>query len=233
LTEYDKKRKCVELERVEREKSIHMCSITNKVPTHGMLACLDPSLAIKVGDFVNVEPDLSPSKMSHGGKGFVTGRETKEGVSTFTVKYLETEAASRSRSESKIPISRLVVCPLAVPVDGGKKRTRNEGGTPNGDAGVSEHPISNIKSRLQEGFSNGLAKGWRRLDFSKRPMTRAEITEKMLPDCLWLRGYLEGHKQSPGNVINCTRLVRAYITLEIMFVLCRVIEMKEEAENLA
>jgi hypothetical protein len=64
-------------------------------------------------------------------------------------------------------------------------------------------------------------------------MTRAEITEKMLPDCLWLRGYLEGHKQSPGNVINCTRLVRAYITLEIMFVLCRVIEMKEEAENLA
>ena len=105
--------------------------------------------------------------------------------------------------------------------------------TPDGDSATAEHPTSSIKTRLQEGFSNGWAKGWRHRDFSKQTMTRAEISEKMLPDCLWLQGYLTDRKRSPGNVINCTRLARAYYTLEIMFVLCRVIEMKEEVENLA
>jgi hypothetical protein len=287
MTEYDKKRKCVELEWVEREKSIQICSITKKGATHRMLAGLDASLAIKVGDFVNVQPDLSPSKMSHGGKGFVTGKETKEGVSTFIVKYLETEAGSRNNSESGIPVSRLVVTPFAVSVDGAKRRPRNEGGTPDRDADAAEHPTNSIKTRLQEGFSNGLAKGWRRLDFSKQTMTRVEITEKMLPDCLWLRGYLEGHKRSPeqyqtsgrfkgkrtkfadafswkflayswgvgdkrcrsvlaslntgtkeksfvpGNVIDCAQTARFWYTAETMFVRCRVIEMKEEVENLA
>ena len=70
-TEYDKKRKCVELERVEREKAMQISEITTKGSTHGMLAGLDASLVIKVGDFVNVLPDLSAWKMSHGGKGFV------------------------------------------------------------------------------------------------------------------------------------------------------------------
>jgi hypothetical protein len=28
-------------------------------------------------------------------------------------------------------------------------------------------------------------------------MSHAEISEKMLPDCLWLKGYLAGRKRSP------------------------------------
>jgi hypothetical protein len=50
---------------------------------------------VKVGNFVNVLADLLAFKMSHGGKGVVTGKETKDGVSTFIVKYLETEAGSK------------------------------------------------------------------------------------------------------------------------------------------
>jgi hypothetical protein len=192
MTEYDKKRKCVELEWVEREKSIQICSITKKGATHRMLAGLDASLAIKVGDFVNVQPDLSPSKMSHGGKGFVTGKETKEGVSTFIVKYLETEAGSRNNSESGIPVSRLTVTPFTFSDDGPKRRPRNEVETPDGDFATAEHPTISIKTRLQEGFANGWAKGWWHYDFSKCTMSHAVITEKRLPDCLWLRGYLEG-----------------------------------------
>jgi hypothetical protein len=46
---------------------------------------LDASLAIKLGNFKNVLADLSPIKMSHAGKGYVMGKETKDGVSTFTV----------------------------------------------------------------------------------------------------------------------------------------------------
>jgi hypothetical protein len=42
-----------------------------------------------------------------------------------------------------------------------------------------------------------LLSGWRRHDFSKQTMSRAEISEKMLPDCLWLRGYLMDRKRSP------------------------------------
>jgi hypothetical protein len=119
-------------------------------------------------------------------------------------------------------------------------------------------------------------------------MSRVEIFEKMLPDCLWLQGYLTDRKHSPeqyktsgkfkemrtkfaepfswkclayswgvgdkrtrsvlaslnkpgmkegsfvpGNVIDCARTARAKYTPDIMFVQCRVIEMKGGIENLA
>ena len=146
-----------------------------------MLAGLDASLAMKVGDFVNVQPDLSPSKMSHGGKGFVTGKETKEGVATFIVKYLETETGSRNNSESGIPVSRLTVTPFTFSDDGPKWRPRNEVETPDGDSATAEHPTKSIKTRLQEGFANGWAKGWQHHDFSKQTLSRTEITEKWCP----------------------------------------------------
>jgi hypothetical protein len=196
-TEYDKKRKCAELERVEREKTMKMFDITTKEPARGVLAQLDASLAIKVGDFVNVLEDLSPLKMSHGGKGYVTGKETKDDVSTFTVKYLETEGGSRYSSESGIPVSRLTVTPLAIFGDGPKVRPQNKVVAPEDNSNGAEHSANTLKERLQEGFANGLAEGWRRRDFSKRTMSRAEISEKMLPDCLWLKGYLTDRKRKP------------------------------------
>ena len=195
--EYDKKRKCVELEKVEREKAMNISDTTTKVPTCGVLGQLDASLVIKLGDFVNVSADLSALKMSHGGKGFVTRKETKDSVSTFTVKYLETEAGSRNRTESGIPVSRLTVTPLAIFGDGPKLRPGNQVVTPDRDSTTAKHPTNSLKARLQEGFSNGWAKGWRRRDFPKRSMSRAEISEKMLPDCLWLQGYLMDRKRSP------------------------------------
>jgi acetyl-CoA carboxylase carboxyltransferase component len=85
-----------------------------KVPACGVLRHLDASLVVKVGDFVNVSADLSAFKMSHAGKGFVTGKETKDGVSTFIVKYLETEAGRTNQYESGIPVSRLTVTPFAI-----------------------------------------------------------------------------------------------------------------------
>jgi hypothetical protein len=58
--------------------------------------------------------DLCPIKMLHAGKGYVMEKETKDGVSTFTVYYLETEGGSRYHSESGIPLFRLTVTPLAI-----------------------------------------------------------------------------------------------------------------------
>jgi hypothetical protein len=84
--EHDTKRKCVELDRFERGKAMHITDILTKEPVHGVLAQLDASLAINASDFVNVLGDLSPLKMSHGGKGYVTGKETKDGVPAFTLK---------------------------------------------------------------------------------------------------------------------------------------------------
>ena len=196
-TEYDKKRKCIELEKVEREKAMKISDLTTKVPTRGVVAGLDASLAVKVGDFVNVLADLSDFKMSHGGKGFVTDKETKDGVSSFTVKYLETESGSRNRIESGITVSRLTVTPFAIFGDGPKRRPGNELVTPDGDSTTAEHPTTSLKTRLEEGFSKGWAKGWRLRDFPKQNMSRAEISEIMLPDCLWLKGYLAGCKRSP------------------------------------
>jgi hypothetical protein len=91
-TEHDKKRKCVELERVEREKAIRITQQPTKGHTYGMLAGLDASMVRKVGNFVNVLPDLLALKMLHGRKWFITMKETKDGVSTFNGKYMETES---------------------------------------------------------------------------------------------------------------------------------------------
>ena len=91
MMEYDKKGKCAELERFEREKAMQIFNITTKEPASGVLMQLDASLVIKLGDSVNVLADLSPLKMSHAGKGYVMVKETKDSVSTFTVQYLETE----------------------------------------------------------------------------------------------------------------------------------------------
>ena len=133
-----------------------------------LLDWMPRSLARKVGDYVNVLPDLLPSKMLHGGKGFITGKETKESVPTFTVKYLETESGSRYNTESGIPVSRLTVTPFAIFDDGPKRRPRNEVETPDGDSATAEHPTKSIKTCLQqEGFANGWAKGWWHHDFSK------------------------------------------------------------------
>jgi hypothetical protein len=160
-TEYDKKRKCAELERFEREKAMKIFNITTKEPASGVLVQLDASLAIKLGDFVNVSADLSPRKMSHGGKGYVTRKETKEGVSTFTVKYLETEGGSRYHSESGIPVSRLTVTPLPIYGDGPKVQQRNNVVSPEENSDSAEHSAITLGERLQEGFANGWAEGWR------------------------------------------------------------------------
>jgi hypothetical protein len=192
--EYDKKQICVELEKGGREKAMNISDITTKLPTSGVLGQSDASLVVKLGDFVNVSVDLSALKMLHGEKGFVTGKETKDGVSTFTVKYLETEAGSRNRSESSIPVSRLTVTPFAIFGDGPKLRPGNQVVTPDGDYITAEHPTNSLKACLQEGFSKGWAKGWCRRDFPKQSMSCAEISEKMLPNCLWLQGYLTDRK---------------------------------------
>jgi hypothetical protein len=84
-TEDNKKGKCVELERFEREKVMQIIDITTKEPASGVLLQMDACLAIKLGDFKNVSADLSPIKMLHAGKGCFMGKETKDGVSTFTV----------------------------------------------------------------------------------------------------------------------------------------------------
>ena len=99
--------------------------------------------------------------------------------------------------ESEIPVSRLTVTSFAIFGDGPKWQLRNEVVTPDGDSATAEHTTSSIKTCLREGFSNGWAKGWRHCDFSKPTMACMEICKKMLPNCLWLWGYLEGHKQSP------------------------------------
>jgi hypothetical protein len=94
LMEYDKKGKCAELERFEREKAMQIFDITTEEPACGVLMQLDASLAIKLGNFVNMSADLSPLKMLHAGKGYVMGKETKDGVPTFTLQCLETEGGS-------------------------------------------------------------------------------------------------------------------------------------------
>jgi hypothetical protein len=83
--EYVKEGNCAELERFEGEKAMQIFDITTKEPASGVFVQLDASLAIKLGNFKNMSADLSPIKVLHAGKGYVTGKRAKDGVSTFTV----------------------------------------------------------------------------------------------------------------------------------------------------
>ena len=83
-TEYDKKQKCIELEKVEREKAMKNSDLTTNRATHGVNAGLDASLAIKVGNFENVSADQSARKISHGGKGFLLRKRLR----TVSLLYL-------------------------------------------------------------------------------------------------------------------------------------------------
>jgi TnpA family transposase len=104
--DYDKEQKYVKLEKVEREKAMSSISdITTKVPACGVLGQLDASFVAKMRDFMDKLVDLSALRILYPGNGFVTRKETKDGISTFVVKYLETEAGSRNRTESGIPVS--------------------------------------------------------------------------------------------------------------------------------
>jgi hypothetical protein len=53
-SEYNKKQKCVKLEKVEREKAMQIFDMTTKEAASGVLCQLDASLVIKLGNFVNV-----------------------------------------------------------------------------------------------------------------------------------------------------------------------------------
>jgi len=70
---------------------------------------------------------------------------------------------------------------------------------PEDNSNSAEHSKNTLKERLREGFANGWAEGRRQRDFRKQTMSRAEISEKMLPDCLWLKEYLTDHKLKPDQ----------------------------------
>jgi hypothetical protein len=145
---------------------MEIVGITTKEPASGVLVQLDAYLAIKLGNFVNVSVDLSPVKMSHSGKGYVTGKDTKASVSTFTVQYLETEGGSRYHSESGILHFRLTVTTLlAIFGDGPKVQHGNKVVAPEDHSNSAEHSANTLKECVREGFANGWAKGWRRRDF--------------------------------------------------------------------
>jgi hypothetical protein len=59
----------------------------------------------------------------------------------------------------------------------------------------AEHSTITLGERLQEGFANGWAEGWRGHNFSKQTMNHAEINEI----CLWLKGHLMDRKWKPDQ----------------------------------
>jgi hypothetical protein len=73
MMEDNKKGKCAELERFEREKVMQIFDITTKEAASGVLLQLDASLVIKLGDFENVSTDLSPIKNVACWKGMFHG----------------------------------------------------------------------------------------------------------------------------------------------------------------
>jgi hypothetical protein len=79
--------------------------------------------------------------------------------------------------------------PFAIFGDQPKLQPGNQVVTPDCDSTTTvEHPANSLKTRLQEGFSNGWAKGWRHHDFTKLSMSHVEIWGKCCPTVCGSKG---------------------------------------------
>lgn len=83
--EADRKAKCLLFEKEQRTEIDYDLLTPPAKPV--MKELIKGGAAIINGDYVMVEPDLSPNKLSHGGNGYVVNFDGSGPNRTFTVKY--------------------------------------------------------------------------------------------------------------------------------------------------
>lgn len=197
------KQKCLDFQRRVRAQQAKKFSLKTSNPSRikTTTAC-----EMNIGNYVIVDPDLSPGKKSFGGRGWVHAIH-HEGNKTFIdVEYISTEA---TRFESHIPLKRVVVHvppqqvaqlnKYSVKTRYSSKTTTNpSSSTKHNNAPKKSNPIPReftcLSDKLKHGRRYNMSKGWRRkeLGLLEKKMIHPEFRQALCSDYRELQAYLKG-----------------------------------------
>ncbi len=114
-SEFANKRRCIETERAARLPQTLSSRLTSPPATSYSFIQrqTQQSAAIKPGQYVSIEKDLSAGRYSHGGEAWVKAVYVTGGSILCDVQYVENTAGKITRTEKAVPLYRLTVksCP--------------------------------------------------------------------------------------------------------------------------
>jgi hypothetical protein len=156
--------------------------------------------AFKNGDpRVDVLPDNSPGKCSHGGTGWITEVKRKGGSTLSTVRYDKFSLGSKGHYRKDIPIDHISVIP--TPFESTPKRLRTQttmyNVEPTTDIAVEAEKENNVPLwvTLRKLHSRDPGMGWWARDLGvDKGTSKAKFDEKLLAKYLSLKSYLAGLK---------------------------------------
>ena len=200
--EFHNKRRCKEKEMDERNRQAAFSNLTTPAAKGvGSIQTTTPSVG--VGMAVDVVPDLSVGKCSHGGTGHVIGMIDTGITSTFTVKY---DKPSGGRTEKGIGYNRITPLPMYyTPIK--SRPIRASTLTPMVQSTTVSKSNNNNDNKtlielLQYGKTNGRGKGWRAKELNVHTMSRYNSEEHdrlFMLDYTLLNGYLMGDNNGEKN----------------------------------
>lgn len=197
--EFSNKRKCIELEREVRDKETKSSALTtaeDKTVSH-------EESQIRVGCYVDVDPDLSVGKCSHGGSGFVSAVLGEGADRTFTVKY-DRSSVEGGKTESLIPYNRIHErpSPFETSKQSRERKLPDNYGKENATTQPDKQPTpTEIHAILSMGYASNRAKGWRAKDLgvSGEGRQKSEHFKSLLrEDAKELKGYLSANPNPPN-----------------------------------
>lgn len=153
--EFANKKRCSEFEIATLKRGVSLSNLTT-APKPKRQAISTPKIAISVGSYVQVEPDLSPGKKSFGGTGYVVAVRNGNNP-LFKVKY------DLGGTEKDIPLERLTVVPNPI-YNYSNKRKREATDVMNVAKSPPKKqtaPLCNIEDIIQHGYSSKKGGGWR------------------------------------------------------------------------
>jgi hypothetical protein len=152
--------------------------------------------AFKNGDRVDVLPDNSPGKCSHGGTGWITEVNRTGGYTLSTVMYDKFSLGSKGHYEKDIPIDLILVIP--TPFESTPKRLRTQNTMynvePTTDIAVEAEKENNVPLWVTLQKSNR-GMGLRARDLgADKGTSKAKFDEKFLAEYISRKCYLAGLK---------------------------------------
>ena len=159
---------------------------------------------MKIGDYVTVEPDLTPGLCSHGGKAWITNAEGLGPSASYEVEYVEGYTGAGGKTEKGIPLCRLTVTPppfLLMP-----PRQRKSPNNLQPEPPVEPKKKQSLKDIMFDATRRGCHKGWRARELGfkngKKGLSAAERKQYkslVIADLIELKGYLSAHETVPKH----------------------------------
>jgi hypothetical protein len=194
LSEYDRKKKCIDLEYRMRSQQTGASEQQN-VESDAAHSLLHLNLP-RVGDCISVAYSWKKGMCSNGGNGHIVQIDTENGVATYSVQFIECSASGKS-IESKVTLDRITVLPSLFQPK--KPLLSIQRCLPMATTSIKKSPSPNLSivGILQSGYSRKLGAGWHARQFDFETTKKNEkLDARLLRDYHQLVGFLSATKDN-------------------------------------